>query len=95
MQIMPDSLHAERLIAFHLSDAKDVPLGELQDQERLLPGEGVIPLKALLQAAHDAGFDGFAGMEVLGLRIAEMDAATYLRAGMAALRTVLPQVSDT
>ena len=83
-------LPPERLVAFHLSDAKDVPLGELQDQERLLPGEGVIPLKALLQSALDAGFDGFVGMEVLGPRIAEMDAATYLQEGMAALRTVLP-----
>ncbi len=83
-------LPAERLVAFHLSDAKDIPLPDLQDQERLLPGEGAIPLKALLQAALDAGFDGFDGLEVLGPRVAAMDAATYLQDGMAALRTVLP-----
>jgi len=85
-------LPSEQLVAFHLSDATDVPLADLQDQERLLPGEGVIPLTPLLLAALDAGFDGFVGMEVLGPRIAEMDAEDYLREGMTALRGVLPQV---
>jgi len=84
-------LPSARLVGFHLSDAKDLPLLDLQDQERLLPGEGVIPLTALLQAALDAGFDGFVGMEVLGPRLAEMDAAAYLQEGMAALQTVVPR----
>jgi len=84
------ALSGERIVGFHLSDAMDKPRAALQDQERLLPGEGVIPLTALLQAALDAGFNGFVGMEVLGPRVAAMNAETYLRDGMAALRTVLP-----
>lgn len=75
-----------RLVLLHINDAKDVPREQLIDADRLLPGEGVIPLVDWLKTIDATGFDGFAGMEVLGPRLADMDADTCAQTGMEALK---------
>ncbi|HET7770682.1 MAG TPA: sugar phosphate isomerase/epimerase, partial [Chloroflexota bacterium] len=72
---------AERIVLLHVNDAKDLPREQLMDQDRLLPGEGVIPLADWLRAIDSTGFDGFIALEVLGPRIAEMDAEERARIG--------------
>ncbi len=75
----------ERIVLLHVNDAKDVPREQLIDQDRVLPGEGVIPLADWLRAIAATGFDGFIGMEVLGPRLADLDAETCARLGKEAL----------
>src|SRR5437763_254912 len=41
---------AERIVLLHVNDAKDLPREQLIDQDRVLPGEGVIPLADWLRA---------------------------------------------
>ena len=79
---------AERLVLLHINDAKDLPREQLLDQDRLLPGEGVIPLADWLRAIAGTGFDGFIGMEVLGPRLAAMDAETCARTGIEVLAPI-------
>ena len=38
---------AERITLLHINDAKPVPLEDLDDQDRLMPGEGIIDLGRL------------------------------------------------
>jgi sugar phosphate isomerase/epimerase len=64
----------ERIVLLHVNDAKDVPREQLIDSDRVVPGEGVIPLVNWLQAIDATGFDGFIGLEVLGPRLADLDA---------------------
>ena len=75
----------ERIVLLHVNDAKDVPREQLIDQDRVLPGEGVIPLADWLRAIASTGFEGFIGMEVLGPRLADLDAETCARLGKEAL----------
>jgi len=49
---------------------------------------GVVPLAELFQAAQAVRISGFVGLEVLGSRVAAMDAEAYAREGIAALRRV-------
>ena len=72
---------AERIVLLHVNDAKDLPREQLMDQDRLLPGEGVIPLGDWLRAINSTGFDGFIALEVLGPRIAEMAVEERARVG--------------
>ena len=72
----------ERIVLLHVNDAKDLPREQLIDQDRVLPGEGVIPLADWLRAIDSTGFDGFIGLEVLGPRLAEMGPDECARAGM-------------
>ena len=79
---------AERIVLLHVNDAKNLPREQLMDQDRLLPGEGVIPLADWLKAIDSTGFDGFIAMEVLGPRLADLDSETCARLGMEAHREV-------
>ena len=47
-----DIIHAgkDRIVHIHFDDAPNLPPEQIQDNERLLPGEGVINLTGFLQA---------------------------------------------
>ncbi len=53
-----------RLLILHMSDAEAKPRRELQDADRLFPGDGVIPLRAMLERLRRIGYDGFASVEI-------------------------------
>jgi sugar phosphate isomerase/epimerase len=72
---------AGRIVLLHVNDAKDLPREQLMDQDRLLPGEGVIPLADWLRAIDATGFDGFIALEVLGPRLAGLDVEERARLG--------------
>lgn len=76
----------ERIVLLHVNDAKDVPREQLIDSDRVVPGEGVIPLVDWLQAIDATGFDGFIGLEVLGPRLAELDAEACAALGTDCLK---------
>ncbi|HEU5317719.1 MAG TPA: sugar phosphate isomerase/epimerase [Chloroflexota bacterium] len=83
------STPAERIVLLHVNDAKDLPREQLMDQDRLLPGEGVIPLADWLRAIDSTGFDGFIALEVLGPRLAEVDAEERARLGKETIAPLL------
>jgi sugar phosphate isomerase/epimerase len=80
---------AERIVLLHVNDAKDHPRAQLLDGDRLVPGEGVIPLADWLRAIASTGFDGFIAMEVLGPRLADVDAESGAKLGMEAHQRIL------
>ena len=59
------SLPASKIVHVHLNDAPDVPVEEVLDNGRLLPGEGVIDLAAFLRGIAATGYDGPVAQEVL------------------------------
>ena len=50
------SYPVERLVLVHLNDAPDKPPRQIEDEDRVLPGEGVIKLKALTTALTGRGY---------------------------------------
>src|SRR6202011_5876670 len=50
-----NSFPVERLALAHLNDAPDKPPRLIEDEDRLLPGEGVIQLKTLIAALRARG----------------------------------------
>jgi 2-keto-myo-inositol isomerase len=55
---MLDGLDPARLYIVHLDDAEDRPRAELRDAHRLLPGDGVIPLRSLVRRIEEGGYRG-------------------------------------
>jgi 2-keto-myo-inositol isomerase len=53
-----DGYPVERLMLVHLNDAPDKPPRQIEDADRLLPGEGVIKLAELRGNLASRGFDG-------------------------------------
>lgn len=59
------SLEASQITYVHLNDARDVPVTEILDNDRLYPGEGVIPLVDFLQALKKINYKGMVAQEIL------------------------------
>lgn len=58
-------LNAAQIVHVHLNDARDLPVSEVLDFDRLYPGEGVIDLKDFLQGLQAAGYEGVVAQEIL------------------------------
>lgn len=63
-----DILHAgkSRIVTVHVSDARKQPPEEVRDNQRLLPGEGVINLVEFFQALQKIGYQDAVSPEPLG-----------------------------
>ena len=60
---------ASRIVHVHVSDAREMPPEQVQDNMRLLPGEGVIDLVGFFQALKAIGYQGGVAPETIGPRI--------------------------
>ncbi|MFC3746228.1 sugar phosphate isomerase/epimerase family protein [Paenibacillus sp. GCM10012306] len=58
-------LKPEQITHVHINDAKELPIPELQDGDRLYPGEGVIDLAGFLGTLAKIGYHGVVAQEVL------------------------------
>jgi sugar phosphate isomerase/epimerase len=63
-----DIIHAgrENIVHVHFDDAPSLPPEKIRDDERLLPGEGVINLTGFLQALQKIGYTDALSVEVFG-----------------------------
>jgi sugar phosphate isomerase/epimerase len=55
-----------RIVTVHFDDAPNLPADQIRDNERLLPGEGVINLTGFLQALQKIGYQDALSVEVFG-----------------------------
>jgi len=53
-----------KIFVFHINDSVELPLNELQDSDRVWPGDGVMPLDKILSTLKEIGFDGVATVEL-------------------------------
>ncbi|NMO94893.1 sugar phosphate isomerase/epimerase family protein [Paenibacillus lemnae] len=54
-----------QIVHVHINDAKDVPVEQVLDNDRLYPGEGVIDLAGFLRGLHRIGYQGPVAQEIL------------------------------
>ncbi len=59
-----EALDPHRIFAFHLDDVEDLPKEAIQDDRRLLPGLGVVPLGAICERLKRIGYDGPCAVEL-------------------------------
>jgi sugar phosphate isomerase/epimerase len=60
---------ASRLVHVHVSDAREMAPEAVQDNMRLLPGEGIIDLTGFFRALEKVGYQGGVAPETIGPRI--------------------------
>lgn len=80
-----DIVHAgrERIVHVHFNDAPNLPPEQIRDDERLLPGEGVINLVGFLRALRSIGYHDALSVEVFG-RLKNVPPEEAARRGLAA-----------
>jgi sugar phosphate isomerase/epimerase len=62
----------DRIVVVHFDDAADLPADKIRDNQRLLPGEGIINLTGFLQALQKIGYEDSLSVEVFGRGLKEM-----------------------
>ena len=58
------SIPVEKLYGVHVNDCEDRLLDELEDQHRLYPTFGVIPLQQKLSILSEMGYQGYLSVEL-------------------------------
>jgi len=76
----------EKIVLGHINDAPNVPIPAIVDGERLLPGDGVIDLKAFIGAMLKTGYRGPVSLEVFN---ADLRAMPPEKAAQAAADAIL------
>jgi sugar phosphate isomerase/epimerase len=71
----------ERIVHVHFNDAPNLPPEQIHDNQRLLPGEGVINLTGFLQALEKIGYHDALSVEVFG-RTKDMTPEAAAKAGL-------------
>lgn len=56
----------QRIVHVHLNDSPDLPAEQIRDNERVLPGEGVIPLGPFVAALREIGYVDAVSPEIFG-----------------------------
>jgi sugar phosphate isomerase/epimerase len=78
-----------RIVHIHVSDAKAQPPEEVRDNQRLMPGEGVIDLAGFFQALKKIHYTDAVSPEPLGRVPAEMPAEEGARLGLSTTLSVM------
>jgi sugar phosphate isomerase/epimerase len=71
-----------RIVHLHLSDAQERPPAEVLDNQRLMPGEGIVNLVGFLQALKKIGYQDGISPEPLGRIPKDMAAEEAARLGL-------------
>ena len=77
------------IVHVQLNDSANLPPEQVRDNERLLPGEGVIDLPAFLQALKKIGYEDGVSVEVFGRGLKQMPPEEGARLGLESARKVM------
>jgi sugar phosphate isomerase/epimerase len=72
----------ERIVDVHFDDAPDLPPEQIRDNQRLMPGEGIINLVGFLQALQKIGYTDGLSVEVFGRGLDKMKPEDGARLGL-------------
>jgi sugar phosphate isomerase/epimerase len=78
----------ERIVHVHFNDSLKLPPADVRDNERLMPGEGVIDLRGFLKALQAIGYADALSVEVFGRGLKTMEPEDAAKLGLASARGV-------
>ncbi|MCA9265297.1 MAG: sugar phosphate isomerase/epimerase [Planctomycetales bacterium] len=79
----------EKLFHVQLSDLADVPRELARDAQRILPGEGDLPVSSIVGWLRAMGYDGPVSVELMNPLLWQVPALQFGEIGVTALRQVL------
>lgn len=82
-------LSGSAMHAFHINDyPKEPPRATINDAQRIYPGDGVAPLKAILRQLHQTGFRGALSLELFNRDYWKKDPLAVVQTGLKKMQAV-------
>ena len=88
---MIEALDPDVIQIFHINDAEDLPRTQLEDRHRLLPGLGILPLRKMIEAFRNIGYNKVASVEIFRPEYWERDPFELARDAHAATTRVIAE----
>lgn len=83
-----NDVKGQQIGVFHVNDYPDTPpIGEIGDQHRVFPGEGMAPLADVAQMLHKNGYEGYLSLELFIEDFGERDALEIAKYGLQRVKT--------
>lgn len=79
----------ERIVHVQIADAPKLPPDQIKDNERLMPGEGIIDFQAFFGAVKKIGYTEGVSPEIFGRGLKDMDPEEGARLGLRTTTAVL------
>ncbi len=76
------NIDVRKLAVFHINDVESMPKEKITDANRLFPGDGVIPLKEIMRAIRQIGYDGVVSVEIFRPEYWERDPLSVAKEAM-------------
>jgi len=57
-------ISGDDILLVHLNDVKDVPREIMTDKDRVLPGEGIMPIEKFMEKFDEIGYKGYYSLEI-------------------------------
>ena len=80
------AIPGQRIVLAHLNDAPKVPVAQVNDRNRLLPGQGGLDIAGFLAALHKTGYAGPVSLEVFSNELRAMAPADAAKLAGESLR---------
>jgi sugar phosphate isomerase/epimerase len=71
-----DNVNGEKIFFVHINDVANKPREILTDKDRVLPGEGIMPLKEIVKRLKKIKYDGYYSLELFNEKLWELDPFT-------------------
>lgn len=85
----------QNIVHVQINDSPDLPPDKIRDNERLMPGEGVIDLQAFVQALNRIGYRDAVSPEVFGRGLKEMTPEEGAKLGLQTSQAILDKYLQT
>ncbi|HLY19686.1 MAG TPA: sugar phosphate isomerase/epimerase family protein [Bryobacteraceae bacterium] len=79
----------DAIVHVHFNDAPKLPPDQIRDDQRLMPGDGVINLNGFLMALHEIGYQDALSVEVFGRFLKDMTPEAAARRALESSRAVM------
>ncbi len=88
-----EALKPQQVVHVHFVDAPDKPYEQQRDNEREIPGHGIIDLVGFVKALDKIGYRGFGSVEIFGDRLPQLPPLEAARKVKAACDEVIAQAA--
>jgi 2-keto-myo-inositol isomerase len=73
---------------FHLNDYPNIPRDKITDADRVYPGDGVAPLRQVLQTLKTLGYSGYLSLELFNRSYWKQDPLAVAQTGLAKMKAL-------